>query len=148
MFNNTLRPTTTLPSSSTTDWTLANVPFIPLTINYKRANVLKHALNTLLVFLFFLSHWGSNGWFLSCLGSKLYLLGQFCWLQLTLSARSPLHTPPYFSRTDFVLVFSLVPPPQVNEQAPTAHSLHWQLTKINWSLHLVLRTWCVLLYMA
>ena len=72
----------------------------------------------------------------------LYLLGQFCWLQPTLSVKSPLQNPPYFSRTDFVLVLSIVPPPQVKEQNPLAHSLHSQLTIINQSLYLILRTWC------
>ena len=74
--------------------------------------------------------------------NKLYLLGQCCWLQLTLSVKSPLQTPPYFSRTDFVLVFSLVPPPQVKEQTPMTHSLHSQLTKIKQGLYLTLRAWC------
>ena len=129
-FNNMLRPGTLLCSSSTADWTFTNAPIIPLTINYERKFFLNmteydaiHSYGVLSCF-----------WIKSILlyaDSKLYLLGQFCWLQLTLSVGSPLQTPPYFSRTDFVLVLSIVPPPQVKEQTPLAHSLHSQLTKIN-----------------
>ena len=59
------------------------------------------------------------------------LPGQFCKLQDSLSVLSPSHRPPFFSSTFFVLVFVLVPAPQVLEQSLICHSFHSQLTRVS-----------------
>ena len=55
------------------------------------------------------------------------LPGQSSVLQDSLTVLSPSQIPPCASATFFVLVFDLVPLPQVLEHSPICHSFHSQL---------------------